>query len=637
MTKSIEERIKYLEECANLYETNGNSPLSDEEYDAEKEACFKIQPNHPFFSSVGGLDEGHIYGTLVKHEVIMGSLHKSPDIADFSKWIASTYKDEETFIIQHKVDGLSMGVIYKNGKLQMAVTRGNGIEGVDVTENARYVNGIPATIPFDEEVEIRGEVYKDRADFYKTWAGQYANPRNFSAGSLNQKDSKVTKERGLDFIAYEVVRKQFDAETQKIDFLVKANFNTLKDSTRLVKGNSAHIAKAVESYMNGIDRTKLPYDIDGVVVKLNDIRKAKALGSTSEGRKPKANRAVKFACEQKETTLEGVEWNVKRTGKITPVGLLKPVQLAGTIVQRVSLHNVKFIESMGLTGGCKVLIQKSGDIIPYIVRKTASGNLPLSIPDKCPTCKFDLVWDDTKTSKVCKNEECPSQLCAKIDHWFKTIGVKGIGEGIIERLLEDENGEVYVWKLLDMYTLAKSKCKLEKVFGERAFANILEAIDSVKEISLAKFIEAYGIGKIGTMASEITAIAPTVDDVNKLTVKDLLGIQGFGEKKANGFIDGWKDNIKEINEILTHVTIKSKAQASNKLAGKKFCFTGSFSSPSRGDMEAMVPEHGGKLGSVSKDLTALVWDGETMKGKYEKASSLKIPIITQKEFLAMVK
>jgi len=647
MKRTIEERITALENCAKLYETNGTSPLTDDEYDAEKEACQKIMPEHPFFSQVGGISEEHIYGTKVTHKYIMGSLCKDPNPAEFGVWFEKVYgkdMDRLVAILQLKVDGSSFCLKYQDGKFIQGVSRGDGVTGIDYTNNARHIRGVKASISAQGYVEIKGEVYKDQKDFVSEgWISKgFANARNFASGAINQKDELETKKRGLDFVAYEVRGIDFKTETDKVKFLIDNGFNTLKNYTAKIdcKGRTTDdVVRAVKKYMDKIDRNGLAFLVDGIVFKNNDIKWAESMGTTDGGRRPKANRAVKFETEKANTILEGIEWNIGRTGQLTPVGLLKPVQLAGTTVSRVTLHNLKEMERLGINKtGCVVEVAKQGDIIPKVQRMIADGNKRIVIPDNCPSCDTKLEWDDTKTTKHCHNENCSSQVDRCIEHWFKTIDVLGIGAGIISRLTsENSSGERFVKSISDMYELDQYKTEMADMFGDRASEKIFEAIDSVKEISLAKFIEALGIGKIGTMAKDITAIAPTVKDIDNLKIDDIKGISGFAETKARSFISGWEKQRKEIEKLLKHITIKEVKLDSAKLSGKKFCFTGSFSNPTRGEMEKSVEMNGGKLSSVSKELTALVWDGEISGSKIEKAKKLGLSIIRQKDFLELLK
>jgi len=652
MTKTIEERIAYLQKCAELYETDGSSPLTDVEYDKEYDECKKIKPTDKFFLTVGGIDFEHLYGTPFTHKYMMGSLNKSKTPEEFAEWFVKTHSKHDLIaLLDLKVDGLSLCIHYKGGNLVRVVTRGDGTTGIDVTPNAKYIEGVLPTINVEGEVEVKGECYKNRQDFYKNWAnrlirGKYpANPRNFAAGAVNQKDPNVTKERGLSFVSYDVRGMDFDTETNKVKFLEENGFDTLHNYTSSIKcekSTAKEIEGIIKTYMDGVsdNREDLPFDIDGVVFKVDDLALAGMMGFTdSEGRRPKSNRAIKFPAEQKETILEDIEWSIGRTGALTPVGLLKPVSLAGTTVQRVTLHNLKEMSRLGIKNyGCTVVVEKAGDIIPKVIRKTKDGDdsNKIYIPELCPACESTLEWDSTDTTKWCKNEFCLSQINGNIENWFKKIGVKGIGEGIINRLTNDEKNsfmDPMVSCISDMYNLEHYKSELRESFGPKALENILASIDSVKDITLAKFIEALGIGKIGTMAKELTAIAPTIEDIDNLTISDIVKIDGFAETKATSFIEGWSSNRDEISKILQYISITEKKLDSQKLEGQKYCFTGSFSNPSRKEMEKMVEDNGGKKSSVSKNLNALVWDESISGGKVDKAKKLGIPIISQKEFL----
>lgn len=289
---SIADRIGFLRYCSELYNTDGSSKISDKEYDIEFDELENIDPDNDFFSEVGGISDA-IQGQEVPHKVIMGSLNKSCDINEFLVWLKSQYSAAQivtlSFVLQHKVDGLSLGLKYKNGNLIQAVTRGNGIIGIDVTEKAKMVEGVPLTIQCKDELEVRGECYKKRKDFYAKWhksvGGKYSNPRSFCAGGMNEKDPQETKRKELNFVGYEVVSKDFNTEKEKNDFLAAQGFATLNSVTKRIKVGCSYelIAKAVQFYMDSIDRANLEYDIDGIVFKLDDIKLAKSMGAVAGG------------------------------------------------------------------------------------------------------------------------------------------------------------------------------------------------------------------------------------------------------------------------------------------------------------------------------------------------------------------
>jgi len=644
--KSIDERIALLRKCAKLYETSGDSPLTDDQYDEEYAEVKKLDPDNPFFAQVGGIDEEHIYGTKVKHQYIMGSLNKDPNPDDFGIWFDRTFSkeiDKVIAVLELKVDGSSFCLKYQDGKLIQAVTRGDGESGFDFTPNAMHIDGVKHRVDSKGYVEVKGEVYKNRQDFYKNWANRLINgkkpknPRNFTAGAINQKDPLVTKERGLNFIAYEVRGIDFKTEEDKQKYLVDNKFETLKEYTKKIncKGRSTEdVVRAIKKYMGMFDRGKLPFDVDGIVFKLNDVEWAESMGTSDGGKRPKAHRAVKFETEKGKTILEGIEDSMGRTGVATPVGLLKAIQLAGTTVKRVSLHNYREIERLGITRlGAEVIVAKAGDIIPKVISMVKDGTGALiKYPDKCPCCGKQMEWDETKISRICDNEFCSAQIDGTIENWFKKLDVKGIGPGIISELTSSN----MVKSISDMYKLSGLKQKLADMFGDRASEKIYESIDSVREITLAKFIEALGIGKIGTMAKDITAIAPTVKDVDNLTPKDILKIPGFANTKTMSFLEGWNEQRKEIEELLKYVKIAQLKLDSNSLNGKSFCITGTLSQP-RNDIQKMIESNGGKIsGSVGSKLDYLIC-GEDSGSKKEKAGKLGIKIITEKEFLDMLK
>lgn len=633
---SLEERKKFMQYCADKYETSGTSPISDKEYDKEYYAIQKLDSD---WDIVGGMDEDHIYGASFTHKYVMGSLFKDPNPEEFEKWFSKTYPNTHDLIavLQYKIDGSSLCLHYQDGELIRVVTRGDGITGIDVTMNARYVKGVLKKIDAKGYVEIKGECYKDKQDFYKNWAGEFANPRNFVAGSLNAKDPQVTKKRGLSFIAYEIRGLDFETETKKVLFLDEMGFETLKSSMARIKcrdRSAADVARAVKNYMDKTDRDNLPFDIDGVVFKPNDIKIIEEMGETNK--RPKACRAIKFMTDQKTTILEGIEWSMGRTGSLTPVGLLNPVQLAGTTVKRVSLHNLKELKRLNITHyGCEVLVEKAGDIIPKIIKKTKQGpeTDKIKASKYCPMCKTEMQWDNTKTTVWCHNDTCPAKVTKSIDHWLKKLGVKGIGESIAEKLMD----EGYVNCISDMYKLRNcNQDDLKNSFGTKAYENILKALDSVKEISLSRLIEALGIGKVGRTAIDITTVYPTIKEIDSLSAEDVVKIDGFSDIKAESFLSGWKSMRKEIDIILEHIDIVEPKKDSNKLSGKSFCVTGTLTK-GRKEVAADIESNGGIVkGSVGKGLDYLI-AGDDCGGKKEKAEKLGVKIISEEELVKMMK
>lgn len=642
MSKNIDEKIEYLKLCCKKYEA-GTPLIDDHSYDALYAEALGLDPDNDFFDTVGGeIEQESVYGDTFPHKIPMGSLAKCLSVKDFEKWLKDTFSADSKvqFLLQHKIDGLSLSLTYNKGKLIQCLTRGDGEKGVGVFANCQYISDIPQTIPYDNEVEIRGEIYMNR-DSFKVWKERgYANERAFAAGSLNQKDPKETGRRGLSFLAYEVLRKDdFVYQQEKIPFLEKMGFKTLKSTSKITKDGSdfGQIIKAVDFYMNSIDRKTLPYLIDGVVVKLTDLKKAKSMGVT--GKKPKSDKAIKYPSQVAITTLLGIEVNVGRSGKLCPVGILKEVEIDGSKIGRVTLHNFGMITGKNaLKIGAKVTIARKNDIIPQIVSIVENCGTLFEIPDKCPSCGEKVKWTDTKVDLICDNPECIGQLNSKIEHFLKEIGVDNIGPGIISKLTfecKNSYNDNMVQNVSDMYNLRHYTSEIKEMFGDKAAENIFKAVESVKEIPLAKFIAALGIGKIGSMAKEITAIAPTVSDIDKLKEGDLMGIGGFGNVKAHAFISGWLAQRKEIDKLLKYIKITEPKLASSSLSGKSFCVTGTLTQP-RDAIHALIEANGGKVSSsVSSKLSYLIC-GEDSGSKKDKAEKLGVKVISEEEFSKML-
>lgn len=643
MSKNIDERIEFLKKCDIAYE-NGTPLLSDEAYDIEKDEVRKISVSHDYFKNVGGLDkESRGWQQKYTHKYPMGSLSKDKSPEEAEDWLAKTYPDTKglNLILQPKLDGSSIAIIYNSGVIDKIVSRGNGLEGFDITSVAKYIKDIPSKISEKNYVEVKGECVKDKASFYKTWATQgFNDPRSFVPGTLNAKPDgntpEIMKERDISFVAYETRAKIFKTEAEKIKFLIDNGFQTLKDSTRKIDCTGKthkEIVGAFKKYMVQIDRDKFVFQLDGIVVKNNDILASEELGVVNL--RPKGSRAIKFPCEQKEAIIKSIEGETGKSGAVTPVAILEPVFLSGATISRATLHNLKEIARLGIDRlPYRVILIRSGDIIPKIIKGIGPevGAKPIVLIKTCTSCSSNLQWDKTETNQVCPNPNCPAQLSGKLDYYCKTLGIKGIGSGIIDTLIEKK----YVTSVSDMYDLKKHTKELANVFGDRAFANILESMESVKEISLAGFITSLSIANIGRMSKEITAKAPTVKDVDNLKEEDIVNIAGFGPVKSKNFIDGWKAQRSEIEKLLKYIKITEVKLSSSKLSGKSFCVTGTLSQP-RDSIHAIIESNGGKVSSsVSSKLSYLIC-GEEAGSKKEKAEKLGITVISEHDLEKMLK
>jgi DNA ligase (NAD+) len=638
----IEQRINFLKYCAERYENFGDSPISDTEYDEEYYAIQKLDPSNDFFKSVGG-DIGRV-DNLVKHDIVMGSLLKARDLTEFEEWYLKTFSNKTVvFCLEPKMDGLALSLKYKDGKLVRAATRGDGEKGMDVTKNALYIKDIPSTIDVKTEVEIRGEVYKQKQDFYKRWhigvGGEYKNPRAFASGSINQpKNPSITGERELNFVSYKVIG-PYDSYVREVELLENNGFKTFEARKFYTCNSAKEAVEYVGNFMKGLNRSQLPFEIDGVVFKLDSKNESEKLGYIDDGRKAKSNIAIKYPPSVAETILIGIEANVGRTGNVTPVGLLKPVELDGSTISRVTLHNYGSLLGGKLKIGSRVSIAKKGDIIPQIVDIIDSNGEPIVFPSVCPKCVASVAWDDTQTNLICTNEMCPAKINKKIEYWFKSLGVKGIGPAIIDRITSK------VTQITDLGIFyeafynpgPKAKAFLNKEFGEKSAENIIDSIRSINKIPIDLFVQSLGFEQIGKMAKDITSLAGSIEAISNLTISDITALSGFAETKATYFVKSWKARAEEISTILKYISIEKVEKNSNVLDGQSFCFTGSFSNPTRKEMESMVEKNGGKLSSVSKNLSYLVADGEINGSKIVKAKQLGVVVLTQTEFLDKLK
>ena len=643
--KTVDERIEFLRECANLYEAGKNSPLSDALYDKEYYELKEIAPNHSFFDEVGGQT---VYGEKVPHTVTMGSLNKSRSPEEYRDWFKDHLKNT-CLLLQPKIDGLSLKLVYKvnedkkSATLIDAVSRGNGQVGQRVLYQARLIPSIPQTIPSDEDVEIRGEIFADKANFYSSdLCNQFKNTRNMASGTLMskpdtiEKDKKMFKDRAIGFVAYECIQKEFSTEEAKISFLSSNGFENLEKYTKKIKGDTTSVYTALKEYMADLDSKKdeIPWDIDGVVAKVNDCEQVRKAGYTSDGKKSKIQRAIKYPCEIKEARLLSVEWSTGRTGRINPVALIEPTELCNTTVSRVTLNNVKEILDNGYTIGGMLKISKRGEIIPHIEGVVSSTDTSVEIPTKCNSCGSTLHPDATNTTLWCKNSEnCDAQIVANICNYLAKMGVKDIASGIVTKLCDNN----YVNCISDMYKLRdKDETTLKSLLGNKIYSNTLKNIDSALEVSLAKLIECLGVGKVGRTSKDITAVYPNIEDIDTLTVEKLCYIDGFSTIKSQGFIDGWKAIREEINEILKYVTIVEPVKVANKLGNKSFCVTGTLSRK-RGDIQKDIELNGGIIrSSVSSKLDYLVC-GENSGSKLDKAKRFGVTVISEEELTDMLK
>jgi len=626
-----------------LYWIDHKPEISDPEYDQLVEELRKLAPFHAALSE---FTEDIGSRAKVTHEVPMLSLDKVFTAQEIKSWAnnGSAFSgDFKGLVASSKIDGLSCSLLYEDGKLVRAATRGNGKTGDDVTMNALVVQKIPATIASQKKIEVRGEVYMTRssfkqnlADFDKRLAAGKADPderpsnaRNFCAGSLKQKDSKVTKERNLSFLAHGLILfKDADKVTSENDLLYILDKLGFETPNRTIVYDEADVDKIIESF----DKLKgtLNYDTDGIVWSLNNISTQRKLGFTSHH--PRGKIAFKFGREQGETDIAGINWETSRTGRVVPTIELVPIFLGGAKVTYCTGHNAKNILENELWTGARVLMER--EVIPYLVKRTKQSSKKDTLPVNCPSCKTKLEWDETKTDLCCPNAGgCAAQLLDYIIHYAsrKVCNIMGLGDELIQQLLDKK----LISSPADLYTLTPKILvdKLERQ-GESSAQKMIDAIQERKEQSLATFLYSLGIPGLGNTVSEKLANAfEDLDSVLKASEAELQEVDKVGLTLASDIKEGLQSRSKLINDLLKHVTIIKPKKITGTLTGQTFCLTGHIEFEyggkkydSRPDIEDLIKSKGGIIKSVSKGLSFLV-AGDDAGSKLDKAKKQGIPII----------
>lgn len=619
----IEELEKKLIEYKIAYYT-GNPIASDAEYDILEDELRKLNPNSPVLKQIGTPVLQSEF-KKVRHNIPMGSLDKVMSVEDSIDFL----KKVGSIVISHKMDGGSLELIYESGKLIQASTRGDGDYGEDVTENAKMIRDIPQILVKPLNVTIRGEVYMKKSIFNILVKNGLdgKNPRNLGNGSIKQLDTKVTRDRNLSFLAFDCISdRPFKDEITKYSFLDFLKIPHVKPELIMSE-------KQLIDYIERMAkiRPSLDFEIDGLVMVANDMSVQKNLGYLHKT--PRFGKAYKFPADEVQTTIEEIEWNVGQTGKVTPRIRIKSVDIGGTTVTFATGHNLKNIKKLGIVPGCKILIKRAGDVIPYITKVIDNGGAPV-IPDVCPVCGQRLIEDETFL--VCENIDCPEQKFRKIQTGIKALDIEEIGPGVLENFVN--NG--LIKDLSDIFTLDFHKVSSLERMGEKSANKILGNIKSKMEIPLAKFINALCINGIGTEASiEIAKKCKTLDSF--LNIKS-FNYHGFGPKKEKAILDGIQLNLPLINKIISINGIKVLDHEEKKISGKlnnfSFCFTGALNTMKRHEAEQMVKDYGGTISSVNKTLTYLVTnDTSSGSDKNEKARKFGTKIISEDDFLNMIK
>lgn len=651
----IEELKAEITKHNKAYYEQDNPTISDFEYDELFRELKKLEELYPEYATpdsptqkVGSQTSDKF--KEIKHKYRLYSLDNSNNPDDLKKWYERIKKDYPNEIIdvvtELKIDGLACALSYKNGILTTGATRGDGIVGEVITDNIKQIKNIPQKLSKPMNIEVRGEVYMPVSSFEKLNENQrleggkeFANPRNAAAGSLRQDNSEITGKRDLKFFAYAAVFPDGNSPKTHYDILTllrELGF-TVNENAKL-HDNIISVLQYCEFWET--ERQKLDYATDGIVVKLNDINKQTESGYTA--RAPKWATAYKFPPEEIETTLLEIELSVGKTGALTPVAILDPVQLAGTIVKRASLHNFEEIERLGINIGDKVIIKKAAEIIPKVIKKSpnSTDNGYFTQPEFCPCCGSKLVKPEGEVVLYCPNAlSCPAQIKGRIEFWCSKEGmdIDGMGESIVDNAVE----KGLIKDVADIYSLTEAELMTLDLIKEKSAQNLLKSINESKSRTLKKFLTSLSIKLVGKETAELIAREfITLENVKNATKEQLVSIDGIGEKVAVSVVEFFSDekNKNLLEKLKARGVVPQNADSetvSDKLKNKTFVITGTLSKP-RNDFEAIIKSMGGKVSSSVSKKTDYVLCGENPGSKFDKATSLSVIILNEVEFKNLI-
>lgn len=665
MSENIQQKIQQLRTELNQHNENyyllDEPSISDLEFDLLLKELQDLEAQYPEFHDDnsptvrvgGGITK--IFPT-VQHQFRMYSLDNSydfDDLADWEKRIIKTIDEPVEFVAELKYDGASISILYENGKLVQAVTRGDGFQGDEITSNVKTISDIPITLKgdFPERFFMRGEIYLTRKNFDKInklreeeGLDPFMNPRNTASGSLKMQDSGEVRKRRLSSVLYQFVAQETDSESHWELLHKTHNWGfTISEQVKLCKN-----LDEIKEFINFWDteRHNLPFEIDGIVLKVNSLKQQRQLGYTAKS--PRWAMAYKFKAEKVETQLQSVSYQVGRTGAITPVANLKPVLLAGTTVKRASLHNEDIIKKLDLHEHDFVYVEKGGEIIPKIVGVNTEKRKPdskeVEYIKNCPECGTPLVKIEDQAIHFCPNDlHCPPQVVGRMIHYVsrKALNIDNLGSETIEQLYREK----LVENPADFYTLTKEQLLPLERMAEKSAQNIIDGIEKSKEIVFEKVLFGIGIKHVGeTVAKKLVKNFNTIDDLKNATAEELCQVEDIGMKIAVSIVDFFSnpENILMLERLKSYGVQLEKGENTNEvlsdvLEGKTFLFTGKLSLFTRESAEEMVEKHGGKnISAVSKNLNYLVV-GEKAGSKLKKAQDIgTIEILDEQQFLDLI-
>ncbi|QKS70440.1 NAD-dependent DNA ligase LigA [Paenalkalicoccus suaedae] len=654
--KEIDRLTDLLNGYAYAYYVEDNPSVPDSEYDKLLHELMELEEKNPEHKRddspterVGG--EPLKQFKKVEHTVPMLSLSNAFDadeLRDFDRRVKSGLDHDPTYMCELKIDGLAVTLRYENGRFIQGATRGDGSIGEDITHNLKTIPSIPLRLKEAATLEVRGEAFMPKKSFERLNEAKkereealFANPRNAAAGSLRQLDPKIAADRSLDIFIYSIGAiegKQLSSHSEGLDYVRELGFKTNKEAERCetIEEVIAYCEKWVEK------RADLPYEIDGIVVKVDSFDDQSDLGFTAKS--PRWATAYKFPAEEVVTTLRRIELSIGRTGVVTPTAILDPVTVAGTTVQRASLHNEDLIREQDVKLGDKVTIKKAGDIIPKVVavlvEQRTGDEEDFHMPTHCPECESELVRIEGEVALRCVNPKCPAQIREGLIHFVSrnAMNIDGLGERVITQLFDHS----LVSDVADLYRLDRDELLALERMGEKSVDNLLEAIHTSKQNSLEKLLFGLGIRYVGSKAAKTLAMQfDTMDNLEKATVEELVAVDEIGSKMADSIATYFEQEevtelLQELRELginMSYTGPKPQTGGDSPFAGKTVVLTGSMEQMSRAEAKTEVEARGGKVTSSVTKKTDLVVAGEKAGSKLTKAEELGIKVLDEAAFL----